>query len=820
MLFRSHQFMCEENSKLDAKVYVNQRGKQVLREFVEKYGVESGTYSSTKEADRIYDAHINLLKNGDVYDLGGTKFDVIELPGHQVAGIMLFDKETGNLFTTDQVGNNRAHVTDSFWMQFASLNNPYIFADPMDVYLSSLQIAMERVNSLGTVKRILTGHNDVVLDGQGSYLNNLMTATQKIVDEGAACTTPTLRTMAALRETTRTVVVGDRLKDINWVGINVDMTNFLSEASYRENPAVIADLSNLSVHKKGEKGNLLWNDPNFGINVNWQYPTDGTAPTRKKNLTFKATTDVDSVEIVPTTASSGATVTVNGTTVASGKAYEGKLTGNRTTFTIKVTAKNGSDTKTYTVIVTKQGSKQVSAPYTYTDYDNYTDPFYPDTPGTFTVTQYMALFSDTEGAQIKYTVDGSDPKTSETAKVFDQTKYKVESGVGGAEVKELITIGADTDSWDGKAKQTKVELNAYASKSGMEDSDVVTFNYTIDRMSKMEHKSRLMYDMDSMKVWSVIDYDSDKMYLIKGSKGALLIDAGMASAGANNLYEYCKQLAGTDNIDVYISHGHPDHTTQLGDFVQASRKVYINEKDIPMALKYVNDKTVTAGDFTCISEGYQFDLGGVVLDNYDIPGHTPGCMMLLDKAHNVLYSSDQLGCNRRSVADSLTLVNNDVRVLLSSLRIFRDKVTALEEAGEIDLDKLVVWSGHDDYEIHDLLGHLDTLITAAQNIVDYGPETAMRTSVRNTGGSDGASFAGDRYANGGTGHFICMNGSKANVLAGEDYTAVDELDKKYRSDYSGGMSGASRAVQGVCVRALAMSGDTLFRFFERFDQLV
>ena len=104
--------------------------------------------------------------------------------------------------------------------------------------------------------------------------------------------------------------------------------------------------------------------------------------------------------------------------------------------------------------------------------------------------------------------------------------------------------------------------------------------------------------------------------------------------------------------------------------------------------------------------------------------------------------------------------------------------------------------------------------------MDYGPATAMRVSVRNTGGSDGASFAGDCYANDGTGHFICMNGSKANVLAGEDYTAVDELDKKYRSDYSGGMSGASRTVQGVCIRALAMSGDMLFRFFERFEQLV
>ena len=66
----------------------------------------------------------------------------------------------------------------------------------------------------------------------------------------------------------------------------------------------------------------------------------------------------------------------------------------------------------------------------------------------------------------------------------------------------------------------------------------------------------------------------------------------------------------------------------------------------------------------------------------------------------------------------------------------------------------------------------------------------------------------------------CPDVYKRQVLAGEDYTAVDELDKKYRADYSGGMSGASRAVQGVCVRALAMSGDTLFRFFERFDQLV
>ena len=35
-----------------------------------------------------------------------------------------------------------------------------------------------------------------------------------------------------------------------------------------------------------------------------------------------------------------------------------------------------------------------------------------------------------------------------------------------------------------------------------------------------------------------------------------------------------------------------------------------------------------------------------------------------------------------------------------------------------------------------------------------------------------------------------------------------------------GMICADRAVQGVCVRALAMSGDTLFCFFEQFEKLL
>lgn len=775
------QFLCEENKALGAKVYVHERGIETLRSYIQEKGIAAGVFETEEEADAAYENQLATLSDGDIYSLGDVEFEVIEMPGHQIAGIMLFDAATGNLFTTDQMGNNRAHLTDSFWMQFGEGT-----ADPMDVYLSTLQIALEKLD--GRVTNILTGHNDVVLDGQGTYFENLEAAVQQVVDEGEDALTPTLRTLDSepYLTNTRTSFVGDRLTDINWAGINLNLANFLSEEGYRSDPSTIAELTNLSVRLPGVSGNLLWEDENFGINLNWKYPDD-VQPVRKSTdeLNFTATVDdsVTEIEIEPTAASTNGTVTINGAEVPSGEATVFELTGAETTFTVTGISPNGEQTRTYTVTVVRTDMDQVAAPYTYTDYDNYTDPFYPNTPGTFTVTQYMALFSDTEGATIKYTLDGSDPRTSGTAKVFDQTKFTADSGAGGAEVKELITIGADTgDGWDGAAKQTNVILKAYAYKEGMTDSDVVTFEYTIDRMSKNEHKSRLLYDEDGMKVWQVIDYDSDKMYLIQGADRALLIDAGMAPGSAESLYDYACGLAGTTEIDLYISHGHPDHTTQIGDFVEAKRTVYIHEEDVEMALGYINENVddddgnnLTADIFTTIEEGYQFDLGGVTLDNYYVPGHTPGSMLLLDKEHGILYSSDALGCNRRSVADSLTLASNDVRVLLSSIQVFKDKMLALDTAGEIDLDTLVTWTGHDDYQIDDLIGHLDTVIEAAQNIVDYGPAAAMRVSVRNTGGSDGASFAGDRYADNGTGHFICMNGQKATVLSGEDYTSVSEL---------------------------------------------
>ena len=167
------------------------------------YGVDSGKYTDQAAVDAALAAKggLNLVHDGDIIDLGGMQFKVIETPGHQEAGIMLFDETTGYLFSSDQIGNNRTHLTDSFWMQFGDGvdANKYMlagygyYADSMDVYLSTLQIALDKIGKECT--NIFTGHNDVTLDGQGAYLSNFEKAVQKVVDNGKDALTPTLRTL-------------------------------------------------------------------------------------------------------------------------------------------------------------------------------------------------------------------------------------------------------------------------------------------------------------------------------------------------------------------------------------------------------------------------------------------------------------------------------------------------------------------------------------------------------------------------------------------------------------------------------------------------
>ena len=47
-------------------------------------------------------------------------------------------------------------------------------------------------------------------------------------------------------------------------------------------------------------------------------------------------------------------------------------------------------------------------------------------------------------------------------------------------------------------------------------------------------------------------------------------------------------------------------------------------------------------EFLTVTEGDVFDLGGLALEVYELPGHTPGGIVLLDRKDRILFSGDSI----------------------------------------------------------------------------------------------------------------------------------------------------------------------------------
>ncbi len=132
-------------------------------------------------------------------------------------------------------------------------------------------------------------------------------------------------------------------------------------------------------------------------------------------------------------------------------------------------------------------------------------------------------------------------------------------------------------------------------------------------------------------------------YLVIGSEKACLIDTMM---GYNDLGAAVKKL--TDKpVTVVNTHGHPDHIFGNVYF----DKAYIHPRDIPMAKEFENEPEFIAEcekhglsmpPFEEIKGGDVIDLGGKTLTVYEIPGHTPGGILLLLKEDRILFTGDAI----------------------------------------------------------------------------------------------------------------------------------------------------------------------------------
>ena len=103
-------------------------------------------------------------------------------------------------------------------------------------------------------------------------------------------------------------------------------------------------------------------------------------------------------------------------------------------------------------------------------------------------------------------------------------------------------------------------VRAVAMKGGYANSDIATFQYTIDRRDRTVYVSEEVLPGVRM----IRDSDNDKMFLIHGTPKYLLIDCGL---GRGELGKYIEQFTHGQPLEVIFTHNHFDHIGQADQFI-------------------------------------------------------------------------------------------------------------------------------------------------------------------------------------------------------------------------------------------------------------
>ncbi len=182
--------------------------------------------------------------------------------------------------------------------------------------------------------------------------------------------------------------------------------------------------------------------------------------------------------------------------------------------------------------------------------------------------------------------------------------------------------------------------------------------------------------------------NSSDMYLVLGTEKALLIDLSNTINWYEDpesiISEIVYDLAGSGKLIVTVTHRHGDHLGMLPAF-----------RDDPLVDFWVPESEFKGTDIfpaqrtVFFEPGASMDLGGgVIVDTFTLPGHTPGSTIFLLRGRNVVFTGDALGSG-----NGLWLLNfESFGNYADSFRSLLDYISDPEN--NIVLDDLTLYGGH------------------------------------------------------------------------------------------------------------------------------
>ena len=172
------------------------------------------------------------------------------------------------------------------------------------------------------------------------------------------------------------------------------------------------------------------------------------------------------------------------------------------------------------------------------------------------------------------------------------------------------------------------------------------------------------------------------MYLLAGEKEAILIDTGYGTLELDAVVKALTDLP----VTVLCTHGHFDHIGGIGFFPsalmhRADRELYRQHRQEVRNIAPDCIAPEAPEELTWFDGELTLDLGGRTLEVFPVPGHTKGCVAILDVERRQLFTGDT--CCKAAV-----LLNFDHSVDLSTFR--SSIVTILDMQDRYD----TTWPSH------------------------------------------------------------------------------------------------------------------------------